>query len=194
MSSNPRSSLAPFLEHLFSTGEARLTGPPDLGDRRDVEAILSRAFQRHCLDVAGPRIEFDASAGVISAVYLARACWFAVSRDDPPESVSKQMRPFDSPSTASAHLSIDLTLRYATTLHRRAFAQNADDVLTKLLAEILQGCPLTGVLSDVVDVPLGDLTFAGHSGLQLLYAERLAQHFRLTWLPADGRTEVSSFL
>jgi hypothetical protein len=180
--------LAPFLEHLIATGEARLEALPELDDRREVDSVLNRAFQRYRLDVAGPPIEFDTTAANAAALFLARACWFAVSRDEPPEVVAKQLRPLDPPTTASAHLSIDLTLRYATTVHRRALAQNPEDVLGKLLAETLRRCPLTGVLSDVVDDPLGDLSFAGHSGLQLLYAERLAEHFRPNWLPQDGQT------
>ena len=47
--------------------------------------------------------------------------------------------------------------------------------------------PLTGVLSDVVQAPSGDLLFSGHAGLELLYAERLAANFRKDWLPPAGR-------
>lgn len=181
------SQLAPFLEHLFATGEARLEGQPELGDQREAEAVLYRAFQRYRLDVAGPLIEFDATSGLAAANYLARACWYAVSRDDPPEVVTKQFPPVDAPSTASAHLSIDLTLRYVTTVYRRVQAQNAEDVLTGLIANTLRHCPLTGVLSDISDDPIADLSFAGHRGLQLLYAERLADRYRTNWLPPDGR-------
>jgi len=189
MSSNPAmSQLAPFLEHLFATGEARLAEPIELDDRAEVETVLNRAFQRYRLDVAGPRIEFDTPAGAAAALFLAQSCWFAVSRDDPSEIVTKQLRPLDSPSTASAHLSVDLTLRYATTVHRRVLALNREDVLVKLLVDTFRRCPLTGVVADVVDDPIADLSFGGHSGLQLLYAERLAENFRPNWLPSEGRT------
>jgi len=189
MSSNlPVSQLNEFLEHLFATGEARLAEPVELGDRSEVESVLDRAFRRYRLDIAGPRIEFDRSAGVAAAMFLANACWFTVSRDDPPEVVTKRLKPLDPPSTASAYLSIDLTLRYATTVHRRVLAQSRDDVLGNLLTDMLRRCPLTGVLSDVDQDPIGDLSFAGDSGLQLLFAERLAEHFRPNWLPAEGRT------
>jgi hypothetical protein len=59
--------------------------------------------------------------------------------------------------------------------------------LAARLAEAFPRCPLTGVLSAVREGPTGDLTFGGHAGLELLYAERLAANFRPAWLPADGR-------
>jgi hypothetical protein len=43
------------------------------------------------------------------------------------------------------------------------------------------------VLSAVADPPRGDLEFDGHTGLQLLYAERLADNLKPAWVPAGGR-------
>jgi len=181
------SALTDFLEHLFATGEARLTGPPEPGDPRDVPSVLRRVFADYRLDVAGPPIEFDADAAAAAALFTARACWFAVSRDEPAELVAAVLEPFAEPKSSSAHLSVDLTLRYAVTVHRRIHAQSPDDVLPTRLAEVLRGCPLTGALTDIKDPPSGDTLLAGHPGLELLYAERLASHFRPEWLPASGR-------
>ena len=181
------SALTPFLDRLFTTGEARLAGRLEPDDRRDTEAVLRRAFAEYRLDVAGPPVEFDPAAADGAALFLARACWFAISREEPPEQATTLLPTLPEPRTPSAHLSIDLTLRYATTVYRRARAQNAEDVLAVRLAEAFRRCPLTGVLSDVADAPTGDLTLGGHAGLELLYAERLAANFRPTWLPAAGR-------
>ena len=52
---------------------------------------------------------------------------------------------------------------------------------------MLRRWPLTGVLSDVAEPPTGDWSLAGHRGLELLYAERLASNFRSAWLPSEGR-------
>jgi hypothetical protein len=182
------SALTPFLDRLFTTGEARLTGRPEPDDRSDVEEVLRRAFAEYRLDIAGPLIDFDPTAAVAAALFTAWTCWFAVSRDDPPEQVASLLPAIADPKTPGAHLSIDLTLRYAVTVYRRAHAQNADDVLVQRLAESFRRCPLTGALSDVADAPTGDLTFAGHAGLELLYAERLAANPRPAWVPAAGRT------
>jgi MoxR-vWA-beta-propeller ternary system domain bpX4 len=184
------SALAPFLDHLFATGEAVLRERPELSadERRDVEVILRSAFNEYRLEIAGPSIDFDPVAAVGAGILTARACWFAVSRDEPPEQVAALLVPPEPPMTAAAHLSIDLALRYAATVYRRAYAQNAEDVLATRLAETLRRCPLTGALADIAAKPAGDLTFAGHQGLELLYAERLAACYRPAWLPEDGRT------
>jgi hypothetical protein len=181
-------ALAPFLEHLFATGQAKFIEPPDADDVRDVQSVLRRAFAEYRLEVAGPPIDFDPDAAMAAALVMARGCWFVVSRDESPEVVEAVLAPLASPKTAAGHLSIDLTLRYAATVYRRANAQNPEDELPARLAETLRGCPLSGVLADIADAPIGDLTFAGHRGLELLYAERLADHFRLTWLPPEGRS------
>src|SRR5262245_15298408 len=181
------STLAEFLDHLFATGEARLAALPEPGDRRDVHSALRRAFAEYRLGVAGPPIEFDADAAAAAALFTSRACWFAVSRDEPPEQVAAIMQPFSEPKTAAAHLSVDLTLHYVVTVHRRLRAQTPDDLLPSRLAEMLRQCPVTGVLADLADPPAGDMSVAGHPGLEMLYAERLACHFRPSWLPAAGR-------
>jgi hypothetical protein len=182
------SDLAAFLDHLFSTGEARLTDRPEADDPRRIQAVLREAFREYRLEVAGPMIEFDAEAAGVAAVFTARACWFAVSRDEPPDVVAAALKRLVPPRSASAHLSVDLTLRYAVTVHRRVHAQIPEDVLAVRLEEVLGTCPLTGVLSDIAGAPTGDLTFAEHAGLELLYAERLAARFRPAWLPSAGRT------
>jgi hypothetical protein len=181
------SALSPFLDRLFTTGEARLTGRPEPDDRRDTDEVLRRAFTEYRLDVAGPLIEFDPDAAHAAALFTARACWFAVSREEPPEQVTKLLSAITDPKTPAAHLSIDLTLRYAVTIYRRVHAQNAEDVLAIRLADTFRRCPLTGALSDVAEAPTGDVVFGGHAGLELLYAERLAANYRPAWLPAEGR-------
>jgi len=184
------SALAPFLDHLFATGEAVLRERPALAanERRDVDAVLRRAFGEFRLGVAGALIEFDPDAGIAAALFTALACWFAVSRDEPEEVVAELLKTSNGPTTPGAHLSIDLTLRYAVTVYRRASAQNAEDVLVTRLAATLRRWPLTGTLADIAEGPTGDLTFGGHPGLELLYAERLATNYRSAWMPESGRT------
>ena len=138
-------------------------------------------------DVAGPQIEYDPDAGFTAALFTARACWFAVSRDELPEQVTKLLPTIPNPTTPAAHLSIDLTLRYLVTVHRRVRSQNTEDVLAVRLGDTFRRCPLTGALSDLADAPTGDRLFGGHVGLELLYAERLVANFRSPWLPPEGR-------
>ena len=181
------SALTPFLDHLFTTGEARLTGRPEPDDVRDTVEVLRRAFGEYRLGVAGPLIEFDPDAATAAALFAARACWFAVSRDETVEQMKELLPLPPEPKSPGAHLSIDLTLRYVVTVYRRVHAQNAEDALAARLAEVFRRCPLTGALSDVGEGPTGDLTFGGHAGLELLYAERLVTNYRPAWLPPPGR-------
>src|SRR5581483_5630300 len=86
----------------------------------------------------------------------------------------------------AAHLSADLTLRLLPAIHRRARVRDVDDPLAVEVAELLRRWPLSGVLADLDGPPAGDVTFFGHPGLQLLYAERLVEHEKPAWLPAAG--------
>src|SRR5215203_2849107 len=129
------SELGPFLERLFTTGEARLAARPESPDRRAVENVLRRAFAEYGLDVAGPPIDLDWDAALTAALFTARACWFAVSRDEPPEQLKTFLPTMPMPKTPAAHLSVDLTLRYLVTVYRRIHAENADDILVKRVGE-----------------------------------------------------------
>jgi MoxR-vWA-beta-propeller ternary system domain bpX4 len=181
------SALTPFLDRLLTIGEARLTGRPEADERQDTDEVLRRAFGEYRLDLAGPLLDIDANAALHAALFMARAYWFAVSRDESPAQVKQRLPAIPDPTTPAAHASIDSTLRYAVTIYRRVHAQNAEDVLAIQLAEVLRRCPLTGVRSDVSDPAIGDVAFGGHTGLQLLYAERLAAKLRPAWLPPGGR-------
>src|SRR5262249_11921250 len=118
------------------------------------------------------------------------AAWYLVShRETDAEMEAHLVLP--NPTTPSAHLSADLLLRYAPQIHRRACARASNDVLAGRLADALRRWPLCGVLGDLADGLLTDLDFGGHSGLLLLYAERLAEHFKPAWLPRGrGRSYV----
>jgi hypothetical protein len=54
-------------------------------------------------------------------------------------------------------------------------------VLTTRLEEVFRRWPLSGVLSDLDEGPTR-VDFAGHRGLCLLYAERLATNRRPGWV------------
>jgi hypothetical protein len=180
---------AELLARLLTDGEVHFTAKPAFDPRQRPRAaeLLEHAYADYRLAVAGPLLPFDAAVAVDAAGLVLRACWFAVSHDEPDAAVREALR-LKPPGSAAAHLSADLTLRYAAGVHRRAFGQAPDDALTLALAELLRGWPLSGVLSAVADPPVGDTEFFDHPGLQLLYAERLADHFKPAWVPAGGRT------
>ena len=166
-----------FVRRLLETGEARLRAAPE-GDSPEAVALLSEAFADRALDVAGPPIAFAPVAALAAARFLAWACWFLMDRRESPEGVAARLV-MPTPASPADHLSADVTLRFAATVHRRARAASRQDVLTRRLEETLRRWPLSGALADIADAP-ADL--GTHPGLLLLQAERLADRPRPAWL------------
>ncbi len=176
-----------FLTSLLEQDAVRLAALPRLReeDRPAATNTLLAAFENHALDVAGASIAFNAPVALAAAECVAIACWFLVSRDERSDRVSRELdfpRRDDLPST---HLSADVVLRFLPAVYRRARSIDADDVLTRSLAKILRDWPLSGVLADPDGGPTTQPILGEHSGLLLLYAERLVAHPKPTWI-TDG--------
>ena len=174
-----------WLSRLLREGESIQETPPRLSPEEEpgVVADLRAAFDRHSLDVAGTPVPFDARAALGAARLLAEACWLLVSIEGD-ERVSLKLG--TEPGSPAAHLSADVTLRFLPAVYRRSRVRFAQGPLTTELERILREWPLSGVLADPDGRPTTSLEFGGHSGLQLLYAERLVRFNRPGWLPADG--------
>jgi hypothetical protein len=174
-----------FLESLLHEGKVILRARPQMeaSAKKSAERLLAAAYADHGLDVAGPPIAFDAAAALTAAEQLWYAAWFLLKRDDPAEEIDKHLAPRTPPASAAQHLSADLLLRFAPPIHRRARSQDPADHLTKRLEELLRRHPLSGVLADIEEGPLTALRLGDHPGLQLLYAERLAEKPRPAWMP-----------
>jgi hypothetical protein len=177
-----------FLERLFTEGTVRVRQRPELvpADRPRVERILRDAYAEYILTVAGAAPPFDAALAVRAAEVLADACWFLLSRAEPPDEVTQRLTLEPTQPTAGQLLSADLCLHYLPEVYRRARGIDAGDTLTLALAQLLRRWPLAGVLAGLTAGPLGDLQFADHAGLQLLYAERLSLAPDPAWLPPEG--------
>jgi hypothetical protein len=171
-----------FLEPLFAEGRVLLRSRPTR-DRGAAE-LLEQTYAAYCLEVAGPPIDFDAPTSLTAGELLAQACWFLMSHAEPEAELQRCLVMPGPPRSAAQHLSADLVLRYLPHVHRRARALAPDDLLAKVLADVLRQWPLSGVLSDVDDAPTTGLEFDDHPGLLLLYAERLARNEKPAWLPA----------
>jgi hypothetical protein len=179
-----------FLQSLLETGEVILSERPQPGPRERGPAgeYLAKSYRGFRLEVAGPLVDFDAEAALAAGEFVWRACWFLLDRTEPPEVLKRELALPPAPVTPAQHLSADVVLRYLPQVYQRARAFAPDDPLTNLLARALRQAPLSGVLADVAEGPLAPLDFDRHYGLQLLYAERLAGHQKLAWLPQEGRT------
>jgi hypothetical protein len=183
------SALAEFVQNFFTEGQALFHAPPSpiTGKCRETLAVLSPAYADLVLEVAGPAIPFDGSTAQAAADVLRHACWFLVSRGEPVEVLGQRLQLPGPPVSPAQHLSADLMLRYLPQIHRRARALGPQDPLAGLLAELLRYWPLSGVLAEIAEEPLTELTFGDHDGLLQLYAERLAAHQKPAWMPPPGR-------
>jgi hypothetical protein len=185
------SLLADFLHRLLEQGSVILRERPvmDRSEHSDAAAWLQSIYMDYRLDVAGPLLPFDAAMALNAAECCRSACWFLVDRSAPPAEVEKLVTMPDATGSAAQHLSVDLIFRFLPQLHNRARAIEPDDVLTRALVKLCRLWPLSGVLADVLDKPLASLEFDGHPGLQLLYAERFADHPRPAWMPVGASKE-----
>jgi hypothetical protein len=178
-----------FLNVLLSEGRIALAAPVVFDRASEAEAggLLERAFAEHRLGVAGPLLAFDRAVALAAAKLIAESAWLLVNG----QTVAAEAT-MPEPKTPSQHLSADLLLRYVPALHRRARSLNlADNPLADRLADVLRRWPLSGVLGDITEGPLTPPDFGGHPGLCMLYAERLAGHFKPAWLPTGaGRQYV----
>jgi hypothetical protein len=179
------SPLADFLDLLLQEGRAVFRDRPEPATPPDIEAanLLRRAFANYRLRVAGPPIDVNATTALAAGALVYHACWFLVSRTEPESELERLLTLPGPPRSPAEHLSADLVLCYLPQIYRRAKALNPADRLTALLADILRRWPLSGVLTDIEEGPLTPVIFNGHPGLLMLYAERLTQHERLTWVP-----------
>jgi hypothetical protein len=181
------SGFAEFAQRLLTEGSVVLRQRPEAtpADRAEAAGLLEKFYRDYCLDVAGPPPDFAAPAALAAAEFVWRACWFLLVRDEEAEVVEQALQLLPAPAGAGQQLSADLLLRFLPQVQRRARALAADDVLTQSLERVLRRWPLSGVLSDVAEGPEA-LDLAGHEGLMLLYAERLAGNVKPAWVPVGG--------
>lgn len=184
--------LADFLEQLLRSGRVVFDAPPtpERAHLPPAQRVLERAFADQARTLAGPALPFQPAVALACAELVRQSCWFLVRHDEPVETVLPRLE-LPPPANAAEHWSGDLLLRYLPQIHRRARALAPADPFGDALAQRLREWPLSGVLGDVADAPVAPPAFDGHSGLLLLYAERLVQHPKPDWLPAGrGREYV----
>ncbi len=176
-----------FVTELLEEGKVVFRSARAPRDRPRAEdiALLEKGFHAVRLSVAGPEIPFDPAVGYSAAELLRQASWALVNHDDRVSQLKKCLTMPIQPATPAHHLSGDFMLRYLPQVLKRARGLDPSDPLISLLEDVLRRWPLSGVLSEVPDPPLGSLDFAGHPGLLLLYAERLAANDRPAWRPGQ---------
>jgi hypothetical protein len=166
--------LSDFARAFLEDGAVRLDKPPT-PDAKTAE-VLERAWRRYALELPGPPVPFCRDTARRAIEVAGWACWFLVSRDDPPDEVTKRLV-LETGCPASADLVL-LRLQYVL---RRARLIGTQDALARGLESLLRRWPLSGVLADISAGPVCPVELGGHPGLLLLYAERLASQPRPAW-------------
>jgi hypothetical protein len=178
-------SFAELAENLVDRGRIVLLQPPRLAveEQPAVLQVLEKAFNDYRLEIAGSLIPFHGSTALAAAQIVFMSVWLLHNHDSSEADIEKVLTMPEPPTRPEHHLSADLTFRLLPAIYKRARALAPDDVLCQILQGILRGWPLSGVLSDVAEPPNASLDFGGHSGLLMLYAERLARHEKSAWFP-----------
>jgi MoxR-vWA-beta-propeller ternary system domain bpX4 len=183
-------ALVEFLEHLLHTGKVVFRERPIAAptERFAGLAVLQRAFRTFQLDVAGPALAFCPEVALAVAEFTRAACWYLVQHDEPADAMRQRLT-LSPPHSPAEHLTGDLLLRYVPQVHRRAHALLPNDPLCEILSKVMREWPLSGVMADVAEGPLTPIEFGGHSGLWMLYAERLFHNPKADWLPTGPARE-----
>lgn len=187
-----RDLLTEFLQPLLTTGKVVFrTAPIEcLHPSPGIVAWLRQVFADYRLSIAGPPLDLCEPIAWQAAEFVRHSCWLCVHRELTAKEI-EELLTFPKPRTAAEHLSADLFLRFVPHLHRRCRAITPSDPLVGILTRVLRDWPLSGVLSDVEDPPLSPLNWNGHSGLAVLYAERLARNSKHDWLPEGKPREIA---
>jgi hypothetical protein len=179
------STSSEFWQHLFTNGCMVFEGSPHGNSAPDGDtlSLFKRYYDEYALQVAGPALPFVAKVAAQGARIVELSAWYLASQAGTPEELERNLVLDAKPVGPADHLSADLTLQYLPSIYQRARVLYPADRLPAILGEILRRWPLSGVRADLPDAPLGNLDFGGHPGLLLLYAERLAAHFKPAWIP-----------
>jgi hypothetical protein len=182
--------LVEFLEPLLHSGRVTFSSrpAPSPDEHPATQKLLEQAYRTYQLEIAGPPLEFRPELAIAVAEFMRAACWYLVQHDEPAEALQKRLT-LPIPQSPAEHLTGDLLLRYLPQVHRRARAISPTDPLVEIVTKVLRDWPLSGVLADVTDAPLTPPDIGGHSGLLMLYAERLHRHPKNEWLPTGPARE-----
>jgi hypothetical protein len=164
-----------FLENLFGQGRALVAAPgPIAAEQLQAgDALLAQYEQVWRQNLPEPVPRFDPAAGRWAALWIYRACQFAVYRDVDADQFTRSLGGRCSGKvTAEVCYSVDLTFRFLPDLEKFVRSAAEADPLLDCLRTQARQWPLSSVgMSDIGDVSVD--RFAGHPSLMQLYADRI---------------------
>lgn len=173
-------ALAPFLENLFTDGNA-LVDPPavsDPQDLRDCRALLAAEEAKVRIEFPGQAPEFNLAAAIWGAETLLRICQLAIFRATSEVMIAaafSEKCPEGHP--AEKHYAVDLTWRFLPDLFRFANSVAPDDPLVKALKLAAAEWPLSSIGIPGIDLTSGSRVHLdevlNHPGLYRIYLDRV---------------------
>lgn len=167
-----------FIEELLATGRARLKGddePSADETQAAVETLLRMESEFRCT-LPGRPPAVDPLIAVWGLKTLYRLCQFHVYRHLGPDEIEQRFRdtPPD-PGSASAHYSVDLTLRFLPDMAQLVRNTSADDPLFLVVKGLTETWPLSSV--GVPDVESQNLEpVLADDCLRQMYVDRVIRH------------------
>lgn len=166
---------ASFLATLFEEGRVSVPefAPLDVASIAAGDETLAHYEQIYRLELPEPVPEFNAAASRWGAIWIMRACQFAIYRDLGQELLTKSLgHVFPEPSSTEVHYSVDLVMRYLPDITRFASIASEQDPLLNHLRQAASQWPLSSV--GMSNVEVGDLSgIVNHAGLLRLYVDRI---------------------
>jgi hypothetical protein len=173
----------PFAQRLLREGRLLVDAQPDWHPTASDRTAVENAYANMLLDLAGPPVPIDLDTALAAVRVTYRAAWFLLNPGTLSSPADPSLTMSHPPVTPAEHLAADLSFRFLADLLHRAKNRPEHEELRLALERLLREWPFSGVLSEIAEPPTTALDFAGHPGLALRYAERLAEQDRPSWYP-----------
>ena len=166
-----------FLTMLFENGCVQVpsAGPISPSEFEAAKNVLVEFEREYRLSLAGVPPAFDAKIGCETAVELYRICQCLVYRELMPQEVLPELQPDQRTATsAAAHYSADLTMRFLPDAWRLARDASENDPLVAYLLRLANRWPLSSV--GIPKAETGSIDgFADNPSLLALYVDRIIE-------------------
>ena len=192
---------SPFLDTLFRLrNDEHITIFTDIQDipkkeEQEVDTFLESEFENERLEFLSDQIDYESETAVWAAKILYRSAQLYLIRKDTDKNLERLIQPFKGKMNVPAILSADLSLRFLPQII--SALQNADpeDVLIKMLENILNQFHYSGI---GFDLDLGKINWEEelkHKTYTKLYLERIVEKkaYKLAEIPYINQLLTAEF-
>ena len=192
---------SPFLDTLFRLrNDGHITIFTDIQDilkkeEQEVDTFLESEFENERLEFLSDQIDYDSETAVWAAKILYRSAQLYLIRKDTDKNLEKLIQPFKGKMNVPAILSADLSLRFLPQII--SALQNADpeDVLIKMLENILNQFHYSGIGFDLDLEKINWEEELKHKTYTKLYLERIVEKkaYKLAEIPYINQLLTAEF-